>query len=126
MSNRQLIRPNLSELRREKDEAPRRKAPPPEATAAEAYYYLKQMNTATPMVVILNDGERLEGTIEWYDRLCLKLNRSEAPDLLIMKHAVRYMHKHEDFEAKDPVEPPAAGKAKAAPATPTQAERKAG
>jgi host factor-I protein len=105
MSNRQLIRPNLSEIRKETTESPRRKALPPENTAAEAYYYLKQMSTATPMVVVLNDGECLEGTIEWYDRMCLKLNRENAPDLMIMKHAVRYMHKHEDFEEKDPLEP---------------------
>jgi host factor-I protein len=110
MSNRQLIRPNLSEIRKETAESPRRKAAPPEGTAAEAYYYLKQMSTSTPMVVVLNDGERLEGTIEWYDRMCIKLNRENAPDLLLMKHAVRYMHKHEDFEEKDPLEPQDSGK----------------
>jgi len=116
MSNRQLIRPNLSEIREKATEAPRRKAPPPESTAAEAYYYLKQMSTSTPMVVVLNDGERLEGTIEWYDRMCIKLNRENAPDLLLMKHAVRYMHKHEDFEEKDPLEPQADDGEKPAPA----------
>ena len=112
MSNRRLIRPNLSEIRKESGSSSRRKQPPPEATAAEAFYYLKQMNSGTPMVVILNDGERLEGTIEWYDRLCIKLNREGAPDLLVMKHAVRYMHKHEDFEEKDPVDEPAADSGK--------------
>ncbi|TDI28139.1 MAG: hypothetical protein E2P03_11935 [Acidobacteria bacterium] len=103
MSNRQLIRPNLGDIRQEPVGTPRRKAAPPDATSAEAYYYVKQMEAATPIVVVLNDGERLEGIIEWYDRMCIKLKREDAPDLVIMKHAVRYIHKHEDFEDKDPL-----------------------
>jgi sRNA-binding regulator protein Hfq len=51
------------------------------------------MNAQTLMVVVLNDGERLEGIIEWYDRTCIKLNREGAPNLLLMKHVIRYMHK---------------------------------
>jgi len=108
MSNRQLIRPNLGDIRQEPAGAPRRKAPPPDNTSAEAYYYVKQMGAATPIVVVLNDGERLDGVIEWSDRMCIKLKRDDAPDLVIMKHAVRYIHKHEDFEEKDPVLPDAA------------------
>ena len=46
----------------------RRRPTPPDQTAAEAFYYLKQMNTQTPMVVVLDDGEQLRGHIEWYDR----------------------------------------------------------
>ncbi len=105
MSNRQLIRPDLDDIRQAPAGGGRRKTPPPESTAAEAFYYIKQMNSGTPMVVVLNDGERLEGVIEWYDRMCIKLNREAAPDLLLMKHAIRYMHKHEDFEDKDDLEP---------------------
>lgn len=68
---------------------------PPEMTHAENFYYLKQMNAKTPMVVVLEDGERLEGWIEWYDRSSIKLNRPIEPNLLIMKRCIKYMHKDE-------------------------------
>ena len=45
------------------------------------------------MVVMLTDGEQLEGVIEWYDRDCLKLNREGAPNLLLFKHCIKYMYK---------------------------------
>jgi sRNA-binding regulator protein Hfq len=47
------------------------------------------------MIVTLTDGEQLEGVIEWYDRDCLKLNREEAPNLLLFKHCIKYMCKAE-------------------------------
>nr|NIV22006.1 hypothetical protein [Gammaproteobacteria bacterium] len=72
MSNRQLIRPDLDDIRQAPAGGGRRKTPPPESTAAEAFYYIKQMNSGTPMVVVLNDGEQLQGVIEWYDRICIK------------------------------------------------------
>ena len=96
--HRRLIRPNLSEL---KDRlgprgAPRRKQVPPAETNAEAFYYLKQMNTRTPMVVVMKDGEVLRGVIEWYDRTCIKVNRVGAPNLMVMKDCIKYMYKAED------------------------------
>ena len=97
--HRKLIRPNLSEL---KDRlaprgAPRRKQVPPEQTNAEAFYYLKQMNSKTPMVVVLKDGEELRGVIEWYDRACIKVNRQGAPNLMVMKDCIKYMYKAEEM-----------------------------
>jgi sRNA-binding regulator protein Hfq len=96
MANRKLIRPNLSDL---KERLPKnfgqRRSVPPTDTNAENYYYLKQMNARTPMVVVLNDGEELRGWIEWYDRGCLKVNRDDAPNLLVMKHQVKYLYKQE-------------------------------
>jgi len=74
----------------------RRRQAPPDATSAEAFYYLKQMNNKTPMVVILDGSEELRGHIEWYDRACIKVNREAAPNLLVYKHAVRYMYKQEE------------------------------
>lgn len=76
--------------------APAKKQVPPEQTNAENFYYIKQMNSKTPMVVLLKDGERLEGVIEWYDRGSFKLNRENAPNLLVFKSAVKYMYKAED------------------------------
>lgn len=70
-----------------------KKMHPPTDTSAESYYYLKQMSKKTPMAVVFTDGERIDGYIEWYDRSCIKLNRDGAPNLLVYKHAVKYLYK---------------------------------
>jgi sRNA-binding regulator protein Hfq len=74
------------------------KPAPPETTNAESFYYVKQMNSRTPMVVVLTDGEEIRGCIEWYDRNCIKLNREGAPNLLIQKHCIKYLFKQEELE----------------------------
>ena len=73
------------------------KAAPPEQTNAENFYYLKQMNSKTPMVIVMTDGEEIRGWIEWYDKSCLKLNREGAPNLLIQKHCIKYLFKQEEL-----------------------------
>ena len=97
--NRKLIRPSLNDM---KDQInPRRtstnpkKAAPPDQTNAENFYYMKQMQSKTPMVIVMKDGETLEGIIEWYDKTCLKFNREGAPNLLIFKPNIKYMYKAE-------------------------------
>jgi len=77
-------------------QGPRRRPVPPEQTSAEAFYYLKQMNNKTPMVVVLDNGEELRGHIEWYDRACIKVNREDAPNLLVFKHSIKYLFKQEE------------------------------
>ena len=73
------------------------KAAPPESTNAENFYYLKQMNSKTPMVIVMTDGEEIRGWIEWYDKNCLKVNREGAPNLLIQKHCIKYCFKQEEL-----------------------------
>jgi sRNA-binding regulator protein Hfq len=75
------------------------KTAPPETTNAETFYYLKQMNSKTPMVIVLTDGEEVRGWIEWYDKSCLKVNREGAPNLLIQKHCIKYLFKQEELPA---------------------------
>jgi len=70
-----------------------KKSTPPDQTNAEQFYYSKQMQSKTRMTVVLTDGEKLDGVIEWYDRDCLKLNRDGAPNLLLFKHCIKYMYK---------------------------------
>ncbi|HSU59351.1 MAG TPA: RNA chaperone Hfq [Bryobacteraceae bacterium] len=72
-----------------------KKSTPPDQTNAEQFYYSKQMQGKTHMIIALTDGEQLEGVIEWYDRDCLKLNRTGAPNLLLFKHCIKYMYKAE-------------------------------
>jgi sRNA-binding regulator protein Hfq len=99
MSNRKLIRPSLSEAREQMTARQvRRKPMQADHTNAENFYYVKQMQNRTPMVVVLTDGERLHGVIEWYDRNSLKLNRASEPALLVLKHNIKYMYK-EDGES---------------------------
>jgi host factor-I protein len=71
-----------------------KKLAPPEQTNAENFYYQKQMQSRTPMVIVLRDGEEVRGIIEWYDRNCIKVNRENGdPNLMIYKPAIKYMFK---------------------------------
>jgi host factor-I protein len=80
----------------ESAETARKKGAPPTETNAEIYYYKKQIDSHTLMIIVLQDGEEIEGTIEWYDREALKVNRKSAPNLLLLKHNIKYMFKAED------------------------------
>ena len=124
MINRKLVRPSLSEIKDRRTNPrtlpgvevpqppqhvnvndvppPRRRQVPPEQTSAESFYYVKQMNNRTPMVVVLEHGEELRGHIEWYDRTCIKVNREGAPNLLVYKHAIKYLHKENEDPADEP------------------------
>jgi len=109
-ANRKLIRPALNRNdhprqeiaeRRDRGERPSpmnggKKAPPPEQTHAENFYYQKQMQTKTPMVLVLQDGEEIHGVIEWYDKYCLKVNRTGSTNLLIYKPSIKYMYKESE------------------------------
>ena len=58
---------------------------------AELFYLQKQIQAQTPMVIVLEDGERIDGCIEWYDRNSIKVRgRSRT---LIYKSAIKYMYK---------------------------------
>ena len=61
---------------------------------AEQFYLQKQIQSQTPMVIVLEDGEHIEGTIEWYDRNSIKV-RGRAKTL-VYKAAIKYMHKLSD------------------------------
>ncbi|MGH9502528.1 MAG: Hfq-like protein [Terriglobales bacterium] len=120
-ANRKLIRPSLnrtdhshaqasmSEPRERPDRPERdrndrpgggRKSAPPEQTNAENFYYQKQMQSKTPMVIVLRDGEEIRGMIEWYDKSCLKVARNGQSNLLIYKPAIKYMFKEGENSKK--------------------------
>jgi sRNA-binding regulator protein Hfq len=58
---------------------------------AELFYLQKQIQSQTPMVIVLDDGERIEGCIEWFDRDALKVRGRGKT--LIYKSAIKYMYK---------------------------------
>jgi host factor-I protein len=110
MVNRKLFRPVLAEPKDsyiprsaqpmpQSAAPPRKKPAPPEQTYAENFYFVKQMQSRTPVAVVLTDGEVLRGTVEWYDRDCIKLTRYGSPNLLIYKHSIRYLYKDGDEAA---------------------------
>ena len=74
----------------------KKRVPPPNETNAEIFYYKKQIDAHTLMVIVLLDGEEIEGTIEWYDRGALKVNRKGAPNLLVLKRNIKYIYKAEE------------------------------
>lgn len=113
MVNRKLFRPNLAEAKEsfspraipvapsQVSTIPQRKKPaPPEQTHAENFYFVKQMQSRSPVAVVLNDGEVLHGIIEWYDRDCIKLTRYGNPNLMIYKRSIKYLYKDGDEAAQ--------------------------
>jgi sRNA-binding regulator protein Hfq len=110
--NRKLIRPTLSRESREgsrpNDNGDRerrsngagKKTPPPDQTHAENFYYQKQMQSKTPMVFVLQDGEEIHGIIEWYDKNCIKVTRNSSANLLIYKPSIKYMFKEGEMPGR--------------------------
>jgi len=103
--NRKLFRPTLTEMKEPthtnssrshsttSGPQPHKKPAPPEQTHAENFYWIKQMQARTPVVIVLSDGETLHGSVEWYDRDCIKLTRIGSPNLLIYKQFIKYIYK---------------------------------
>jgi host factor-I protein len=107
-TSRKLIRPTFNNgtrteaprseagERRERTNGGGKKLAPAEQTHAENFYYQKQIQTKTPLVVVLRDGEEVHGVIEWYDKFCIKLTRAGQNNLLIYKQAIKYMYKESE------------------------------
>ena len=101
MVNRRMFRPGFADVKdgnpqrpaNNNGPAPSKKPAPPEMTHAENFYWVKQMQSHTPMAVVLEDGETLRGTVEWYDRDCIKLTRQGSPNLLVFKRVIKYVYK---------------------------------
>ena len=58
---------------------------------AELFYLQKQIQLQTQMIFILEDGSRIEGVVEWYDRHSIKVRGKSR--LLIYKSAIKYLYK---------------------------------
>ena len=92
--NRKPVRPSFTEVKDSREPIKKvRKPVPPDQTNAENFYYIKQMQSKTPMTIVLKDGEQLHGIIEWYDKMSLKVNRLDGPNLLVYKSNIKYMYK---------------------------------
>jgi sRNA-binding regulator protein Hfq len=65
-----------------------------ESSHAEAFYFQKQMQSQTLMVFVMEDGEQIEGYIEWYDRNAIKVRHGGRT--LIYKSSIKYLYKAAD------------------------------
>ena len=61
------------------------------ASHAEALYFQKQMQAQTPLVFVLEDGERLQGVVEWFDRDTIKVRNTTR--VLLFKRSIKYLYK---------------------------------
>lgn len=68
-----------------------------ESSHAEAYYFQKQIHSHTLMTFVLEDGEKIDGTIEWYDRNSIKV-RQGSVRTLIYKSSIKYLYKAADTQ----------------------------
>jgi sRNA-binding regulator protein Hfq len=58
---------------------------------AELFYLQKQIQQQTQMIFILEDGSRIQGIVEWYDRSSIKVRGKSR--VLIYKSAIKYLYK---------------------------------
>jgi sRNA-binding regulator protein Hfq len=72
-----------------------------DSSHAEVFYFQKQIQAQTRMIVMLENGDELEGVIEWYDRFAIKLRNVGRSGLqsgsrtrvLVYKDSIRYIYK---------------------------------
>ena len=110
---RRLVRPRLPDHLANVPRAPRRlrgaaplvahvgqtnavRRSPAAAGPSEAFYFQKQIQAQTQMVFVLEDGEQLNGIIEWYDSETIKIRNSTRT--LIFKRAIKYLYKAGDLQ----------------------------
>lgn len=108
--NRKLIRPrlpatpapphaaatangNVAPLRTRRARVQHADASHPEPSHAEVFYYQKQVQAQTSMVVVLDDGEQLDGIIEWFDKDAVKLRLTTLQRVLIYKSSIKFIYK---------------------------------
>ncbi|MFP5226269.1 MAG: hypothetical protein ACLGXA_01475 [Acidobacteriota bacterium] len=115
---RKLIRPTLPDGARrsrrfQRDDEPAlilrspapRTASVQDSSHAESFYLQKQMQSQTPMIIVLDDNEKIEGCIEWYDRNVIKVRSTSASPfrangrngsgsrILVYKASIKYLYK---------------------------------
>jgi sRNA-binding regulator protein Hfq len=103
---RKLVRPRLPARERRRDphaedplsHALQDSTPNVESSHAEAFYFQKQIQQQTDMTIVLEDGDQIHGTLEWYDRCVIKL-RAGRQRVLVYKAGIKYLYKTSDAHA---------------------------
>jgi sRNA-binding regulator protein Hfq len=73
-------------------EAKAKSSRPPEQTFEEIRYLKHLIEQKTPVVVKLSDDEEVRGVVEYYDQRFIRLTRTDAPNLFIFKHDIKYLY----------------------------------
>ena len=107
---RKLVRPRLPDASlRQKNQSRRRPEPllihqdpglsslAHQGSHAELFYFQKQVQAQTPMVFVLDDGERIEGVIEWCDLHVIKVRHITRT--MIYKSSIKYLYKAAEVRA---------------------------
>ncbi|MGE0127442.1 MAG: hypothetical protein AB7U82_04970 [Blastocatellales bacterium] len=85
-----------------------KKAPAPsiESTGMEAWYLKQLMDNETPVVVVLNTGEKVVGYVRYYDQDVFSLGPADgSPKMFLRKEGIRYLYEEpeedEEYEEED-------------------------
>jgi len=74
---------------------PVKKAPAPsiESTGMEAWYMKQLMDAETPVVIVLNTGEKVRGLVRYYDKDTFSLGPADgSPKMFLRKEGIRYLY----------------------------------
>ncbi len=88
---------------RGKPQKPRRPAPPSaprpvnyEETGMEVNYLKELVDAEKPIVVVLSTGEKIRGTVRYYDRDVFSLGPADgSPKIFLRKSGIRYLYEEE-------------------------------
>src|SRR5215510_8704876 len=86
---------------------PVKKAPAPsiESTGMEGWYMKQLMESAIPIVVVLNTGEKVRGFVRYYDKDTFSLGPADgSPKMFLRKEGIRYLYEEpeegEEYEVE--------------------------
>lgn len=80
---------------------PVKKLPPPslDTTGMEGYYLKQLIEYETPVVVVLNTGEKIRGVVRYYDRDVFSLGPADGgPKMFLRKESIRYLYEEPEEE----------------------------
>jgi sRNA-binding regulator protein Hfq len=64
----------------------------PEQTFAEVRYLKELIENKAPIRARLTDNSEVEGTVEFYDAGFIRLTRTDAPNIFLYKHDIKYFY----------------------------------
>jgi sRNA-binding regulator protein Hfq len=80
------------DLGSEAEEAVKAKTKAPEQTFEEVKYLRYLIEKAVPVRIRLSSNEEVTGIIEFYDSNFIRVTRTDAPNLFLYKHDIKYLY----------------------------------
>ncbi|WP_180541550.1 RNA chaperone Hfq [Nevskia soli] len=63
----------------------------PEHTQEEARFLKHLVDRRSPVRIKLKDNEWIDGTVEYFDASFIRVTRTNAPNLFVFKHDIKYL-----------------------------------